>query len=288
MRFLRLIRGGRSIFKKIRITFTLLESSFKLVFFSHQHYFLLCVLLAAIQYIHLKITGLIHHRLTLGVLITELLAGENFFEILWHDAQFTVSANNFFTLLAFIMLLYVEIVLVFFVLSASSLYTFKQQNNSIRKSMYTSLTRWRAICAWGLFELCAQGSSSLLGDVGVLLYFVWHMITIFDVQILSFDHVGVYRVLKKSWQLFKQNFSKVVAFDVIIEGLLIIVGFLLYSISTQYIPSISLVDSENYNDIVIFLILYFMSSVMVFEVVVFTNLYKVIEKNNKNLTSIAP
>ena len=283
MRFLRLLHSGRSIFKKIRIALRLLKSSFKSLFFSEQHYFLFYILLAAIQFIHLKITGLIHHRLTLGVLMTELLAGENFFEILWHDAHFTVSANNFFTLLAFIALLYLEIILVFFVLSAASHYTFKQENNSLRKSMQTSLTHWYAICAWGLFELCAQGSSSLLGYIGVLLYFVWNIITIFDVQILSFDRVNAYHVLKKSWKLFKQNMSGIVALDVIIEGLLMTAAVILYFISRRYMTDISLADSQNYSDIVIFLVLYLMSNVMIFEVVVFTNLYKAIEKKNENL-----
>jgi len=282
MRFLRLMYSGRSIFKKIRIAFTLLNSSFESFFFSHQHYFLLCILLAAIQFIYMKIIGLIHYRLTLGFLIKELLAGENFFEILWHNAHFTISADNFFSLLALTVLLYLEIILILFVLSASSHYTFKQQNNSIRKSLQTSLTHWRAICTWGLLELCTLGSSSLLGDLGGLLYFVWNIITIFDVQILSFDNVSAYGVIKKSWKLFKQNFSKVVVFDIIIEGLLIIAGLILYFISRQHMPSTSIAGLENYSDIIIFLTLYLISSVMVFEVVIFTKLYKTVEKNNKN------
>lgn len=277
MRFLRLIHARYSIFKKVRMGFTLLKSAFKSVFLSHKNYFFLCLMLTTIQFIHLQITGLIHHR-TLGFLMTELLAGENFFEILWHDAQFTLSGNNFLTFLNFITLLYIDIILIFFVLCAVAHYAFKQQNNSIRKSIVTSMTHWYAICGWGLIELGAQGFSSVLGGVGVLLYFAWNIITIFDVQILSFDPVNAYHVLKKSWKLFMQSFSEVVALDVIIEGFLIIIGLVIYTISKQYISGINFAELENYNDLVVFLILYLISSVMIFEVVVFTNLYKAIEK----------
>lgn len=235
-------------------------------------------MLAAIQFIHLKITGLVNPRLTLGVLMTELLAGENFFEILWHDADFTFSGNNFFTFLNFIGLLYIEIILIFFVLCATAHYSFTQQNNSIRKSIQTSLTHCRGICGWGLIELCAQGSTSFLGNVGSILYFVWNLITIFDIQILSFDRFSAYHVLKKSWKLFTQTFSEVVAFDIIIEGFLIVIGLGIYTVSKQYISGISLTGSENYNDIIVFLTLYLISSVMILETVVFTMLYKTIEK----------
>ncbi len=282
VKFLRLIRGGRSIFKRIRIGFTLSKNSFKSVLFDHQHYFLLCILLALIQFMHLKITGVIRSRLTLGVLMTELLSGENFFEILWQDTHFMASTkDSLYTLVAFIALLYLEIVLSLFVLSAAAHYT-AQQSNSIGKSIRTSLTHWRAICVWGLIEVSTQGSSSLLGEAGAVLYFVWNIITIFDVQILSFDHVSAYGVIKKSWRLFKQNFSEVVAFDVIIEGLIISMGFILYSIFKHYIPSTGLGESENYSNVIILLILYLISSVMILEVVVFTNLYRAIEKVSKH------
>ena len=280
MRFLRLIRARYSLFKRLRIGFTLLTSSFKLVFFSHQNYIFFSVFLAVIQFMHLKVTGFIHHRLTLGILITELLAGENFFEILWHNAHFTFSVNNFFTLVAFIALLYLKIILIFFILSAACQYTFKQKNNSIPKSIKASLSHWRGICVWALFELFAQGFSSLVGDIGALLYFTWNIVTIFDIQLLTFEPVGAYQILKKTWGLFKKNFSEIVALDVIIEGLLVTAGLILYSISRRYMPNISLVESKDYNEIIIFLILYLISSVMIFETVVFTNLYKAIGKND--------
>ena len=276
MRILRLIHAKYSIFKKVRMGFTLLKTAFKSVFLSHKNYLFLCLMLTTIQFIHLQITGIIHHR-TLGFLMTELLAGENFFEILWHDAKFTLSGNNFLTFLKFISLLYLEIILVFFVLCAAAHYAFKQQNNPIRKSIVTSMTHWYAICGWGLIELGAQGLSSVLGGVGALLYFAWNIITIFDVQILSFDTVNAYHVLKKSWKLFLQSFSEVVTLDVIIEGFIVIIGLVIYAISKQYISGINFTELEN-NDLVVFLILYLISSVMIFEVVVFTNLYKTIEK----------
>lgn len=278
MRFLHLLRARHVIFKKIRIGFTLSKSSFKSVFFSHQRYLILCLLLAAVQFIHLKITGLIHHRLTVGLLMTELLAGENFFEILWHDAHFTLSSTNFLKFFNFVGFLYLEIILIFFVLCAAAYYTLKQGSslwNSLRKSM----SRWQAICGWGLIELCAQGLSLHLGNIGALLYFAWNIITIFDVQILAFDHLNAYQILKKSWGLFKNTFSEVVAFDVIIEGLLILIGIGIYFISEQYIAGINLAEFQNYNDFVVFLILYLISSIMLLEVVIFTNLYKVNEKN---------
>lgn len=278
MRFLHLLRARHVIFKKIRIGFTLSKSSFKSVFFSHQRYLILCLLLAAVQFIHLKITGLIHHRLTVGLLMTELLAGENFFEILWHDAHFTLSSTNFLKFFNFVGFLYLEIILIFFVLCAAAYYTLKQGSslwNSLRKSM----SRWQAICGWGLIELCAQGLSSPLGNIGALLYFAWNIITIFDVQILAFDHLNAYQILKKSWGLFKNTFSEVVALDVIIEGLLILIGIGIYFISEQYIAGINLAEFQNYNDFVVFLILYLISSIMLLEVVIFTNLYKVNEKN---------
>lgn len=278
MRFLHLLRARHVIFKKIRIGFTLSKSSFKSVFFSHQRYLILCLLLAAVQFIHLKITGLIHHRLTVGLLMTELLAGENFFEILWHDAHFTLSSTNFLKFFNFVGFLYLEIILIFFILCAAAYYTLKQGSslwNSLRKSM----SRWQAICGWGLIELCAQGLSSHLGNIGALLYFAWNIITIFDVQILAFDHLNAYQILKKSWGLFKNTFSEVVAFDVIIEGLLILIGIGIYFISEQYIAGINLAEFQNYNDFVVFLILYLISSIMLLEVVIFTNLYKVNEKN---------
>lgn len=240
-------------------------------------------MLTAIQFIHLKIAGLIHYRLTPGVLITELLAGENFFEIFRHDAHFTLSGNNFFTYLNFVVFLYIEIVLIFFVLCATAYYALEQPNNSIQKSTQASLSHWRGICVWGFIELGAQGSSSFLGSVGTLLYFAWNLITIFDIQILSFDRFSAYHVLKKSWKLFIQTFSEVVALDIIIEGFLLLIGLGIYTVSKQYILGTGLADSENYNDIVVFLILYLISSVMIFEAVVFTKLYKKIEKNDKNL-----
>jgi hypothetical protein len=229
----------------------------------------------------LKITGLIHYRLTPGVLITELLAGENFFEILWHEGRFILSGNTSFTFIKFVIFLYIEIVLIFFVLCATAHYTLKQ-SNSIRKSTLASLSHWRGICVWGLIELFAQGSSSFLGSVGTLLYFAWNLMTIFDIQILSFDRFSVYHMLKKSWKLFTQTFSEIVALDIIIEGFLIIIGLGIYIVSKQYISGISIIGTENYNDIVVFLILYLISSVMIFEAVVFTKLYKKIEID-KNL-----
>jgi hypothetical protein len=287
VRFLRLIGSRYSRFKKIRIGYTLLKSSVKSVLFSHQHFLLLSIILATIQLIHFKVTGLIHRRLTLSVLMTELLGGKNFFEILWHEASFIPSSNNFFTLFTYIVLIYIEIILIFFVLCSAAHYTHMEHDNSILKSMQKSVRHWRVICEWAFIELCAQGFSSLLAEVGALLYFTWNIITIFDVQILSFDDVSPYGVLKKSLRLFKQSFSEVVALDVIIEGLLITIGLAIYTVSEEYLGSASIDPTWlDYNSMLIFLILYLMSSVIIFEVVLFTKLYKTIEKNQKSLASI--
>lgn len=239
-------------------------------------------MLATIQFMYFKLMGLIFRQLTPSVLMTELLAGENFFEILWHDAYYVISSNNFFTLIKFIALIYFEMILIFFVLCASADYSYRQQNyfNSKYKSIKISFQHWRIICAWGFIELCTQGFSSLFGTIGALFYLAWNLITIFDVQILIFEHVSVGQIIKKSWQLFKKTFRQVIAFDVIIEGLLIIFAFILYIATKQYITNFPIPEAVNYNGILIFLILYLISSVMILEVVVFTGFYQKIKKSN--------
>lgn len=283
MRFLRTMTGVSLIFKRFRIGFTLIRNSFKAVFLSHQHYFLFCILLALIQFIHLKIMGVIHHRFTLSAIMTELLTGESFFEILGHNSQISISKNSL-VFLEFITLLYLEIILVLLILCMSAYYSFNANNHSksIRESIRKSFSHWRLICAWGSIELCAQAASALSGEIGGLVYFVWNLVTIFDIQILVIEHVGVWQILKKSWQLFKKNFREIVVLDIIIEGALIISGFMIFTWAKKYISDFHFVGLVNYNDPLVFLILYVISSAMVLEVVVFTSFYKELKKRATN------
>lgn len=79
---IRILKVGRLGFlKKVRIAFSLLRLSIKAVIFEHQRYFLFCLIFTLVQFATLFFTGFIDAKLRLSLLISESLAGLNFFEI---------------------------------------------------------------------------------------------------------------------------------------------------------------------------------------------------------------
>lgn len=270
------LRFGRFSVKKLRIAFSLLRVSIKAVFFDHHRYFVYCFLLTLIQFITLLSTGFIHSKLRLSVLISESMAGLNFFEILFES----VSHVNVTQILFLVLLLFFELFLIYFVCSAVSCYARVQWNGeqaSIAYSFKRAAKKLGKLGGYALLETVILFLCALLGVVGNMIYFGWQLLTVFNIQFISFEPVSVLGALYRSAQFFLKNVTQALSIDALIELALVLSMSIVYYFSQQSLLEPIKSVSENY--FITFFLLYLLSVLYVLENVTFTLLYVEIKEN---------
>lgn len=274
IKFLRIGRLG--LIKKFRIAFSLLRLSTKAVFFEHHRYFIFCILLTLIQFITFASTGFIHSKLRLSLMLSESLAGLNFFEILFESANQIKTAQ----ILMLALLLVLELFLIYIICSAVSWFIKEKLNHSqqsILSSFAFAVKKSRQLIMYALLETVVLFVCALFDGIGSVFYFAWQLLTIFNIQFITFESVAVFSAIWHSAYYFLKNSMEVLSIDVLIELALIITVSGIYYFSQQSLVQPIKALSENY--LIAFCLLYLVSILYVLEAVTFSLLYLDMKKN---------
>lgn len=274
IKFLRIGRLG--LIKKLRIAFSLLRLSIKAVFFEHHRYFIFCILLTFIQFITLFSTGFVHSKLRLSLMISESLAGLNLFEILFE----LVNQIKWTQILMLGLLLVLELFLIYIICSAVSWFAkekFKHSQQSIGNSFRVAGKKSKQWALYAVLETVVLFLCALLGGIGSLLYFAWQLLTIFNIQLITFESVTVFGAIWRSAYYFMKNCMEVISIDALIELVLIVTISGIYYFSQQSLAEPIKTLSENY--LIAFCLLYLISILYVLEAVTFSLLYLDMKKD---------
>ncbi|GMU18880.1 MAG: hypothetical protein AMXMBFR12_00720 [Candidatus Babeliales bacterium] len=273
---IRLWRIGKfGFFKRFRLAGTLLKASVSLVFFQHYRYFIFCFLLSLVQFLTFVATGFIHSKLKISLIVSELLAGLNFFEILFESinnikpAQLGMGA----------IILCIELFFIFCINSAVAWYSLQhteQKKIECKQYYHLFLTIWPSLAWYALIETAVLFITALMGWVGSILYFLWQWGTIFMIQIITFEKENGLQAIKKSFNNFTKNIAHVVSIDILYESVLIAGAFLLYFITQQTIAKPMGLAKLSYGASIV--LLYLLSILYVLETVTFTLLYMKLKK----------
>lgn len=270
IRFLKIGRFG--LLKKIRIGVSLLRLSIKSVFFEHNRYFIYCSLLAVVQFIILLSTGFVHSKLRLSLMITESLAGLNFFEVLFESVNQIKNAQ----VLLLGLLLCIELFFIYSIYSAVSWFI-KERPRSILKSFIVAAKKSKQLACYALLETIILLICALLGGIGNLIYFGWQFLTVFNIQLITFESVTFLNATVRSTRYFLKNFAQVLSIDALLEFTIIVIMSSVYYFSQKPLLEPIKTISENY--FVAFFLLYLLSILYVLETVTFTLLYIAIKEN---------
>lgn len=270
---MRILRIGRFRFlKRLRISFSLIKTSLKLIFFEHYKYLIFCVLLSATQFLAFMATGFIHSRLKISLLISESLAGLNFFEILFDSVPSITSGK----LMSMAFILWAELFIVYALCSAISYYTMYHEVR-VFESFKIIRFKWKQLLFFALFETVMLFFCALLGFIGDIIYFLWQWITIFTIQLITFEPISVIGSIKKSLSYFKKNLVYIVGIDSVFElGLIALAGVLYYAPGKALSEPVALA-LQNYGAALV--LLYVISIVYVIETITFTLFYKVLRSD---------
>lgn len=276
IRFLRI--GKFRFLKRFRMAVVLIKGAFNVVFFEHYHYFVFCLALALVQFIAFSFTGLIHSKLKLSFLLSESLSGLNYFEILFES----IWNLNTPQLLTAAILLFIQLFLIFIISSATSYYVMQKLNHekqSIKKSFLNALNKIRPLGIFACLEVIIMLLCAFLGIAGSIAYFLWQLLTVFNIQIITFESINILAVFLKSLRYFKTNITNILSIDIALELFLIamaLFGYFFYQ--KTIVEPISLL-ADNYA--IAILILYVMATVNLIEVVAFTFFYNIINKGTR-------
>lgn len=263
-------------FKNFRIGLTLLISGFKVLLFKHARYFIFCLLLTVIQLSKFLLTGFINPKISLSTLISESLAGLNFFEILFMYLPSSKVSDILMQVLFGFLLLLTELFLILLMSGAACLYTnsiIEQKDFSIGSSFDYSLKKSKKWLYLALFDAIILFSCALVGVAGNILYFLWEACTAFTIPILIFEHISVSSAIKKSFLYLSKNISRIFEIDAILELILIILGILIYYIYEQFITA-QVTFLNKFPWIILLVIMYGMAVVYLVQIITFTKLYR--------------
>lgn len=283
---MKLIFFGRHVrlYKKARISFTIVYNAIQIVFFEHRKFFLFCLFLSFIQLTKLFFVSFMHKHFTLGFQLQEILSGTNVFELLWqHFSPFALST---FYMFVFSFFEYAALGLVGCVLiycTYRRFLSYEQAHVKIpspRFEPFIALLKNKAplICLFAFLQTCICLVTALVGPAGNILLFVWELITVFCLQIITFENISMFDVLKKSFSYFRKNMANVVSADILFELFFVVIGFLLYHFSRVHM--IDYLGSLLHNYVLIAFIMYGISLVWVIEILTFTQVYYLIKKLN--------
>jgi hypothetical protein len=274
IKFLRI--GPFGLIKKIRIAFSLLRLSTKAVFFEHHRYFIFCILLTLIQFVTFISTGFIHSKLRLSLMLSESLAGLNFFEILFESVNQIKTAQ----ILMLALLLVLELFLIYIICSAVSWFIKEKLNHSqqsILSSFAFAVKKSKQLIMYALLQTVVLFVCALFDGIGNVFYFAWQLLTIFNIQFITFESVTVFSAIWRSAYYFMKNFMEVLSIDALIDLALIITVSGIYYFSQQSLVQPIKALSENY--LIAFCLLYLVSILYVLEAVTFSLLYLEMKKN---------
>ncbi len=272
---LRMLKFGRfNFFKSFRIAITLLKNASKVAVFEHKHYFIFCLSLTILQFITFFLIGHLNVRLKLSAILSEYLAGLNLFEIITESSPINTSQTIFMTLL-----LWVELFLMFIISSAVAYYAFQKytkQNQSYSKSFRNAFGRSKYFIIYAGIEVIVLFICYKFAILGNLMYFIWQLSTVFLIPIITFESLNLKEALFKSFNYFKANLTNIISMDLGIELLFIVFALIGYFLYQKIViePMQSMAD----NYVISFIILYFVSTVSIIEVIAFTLLYKMIQE----------
>jgi len=269
--------GGFKFFRSIRIIIALLKSTISVMLFEHHHYFVFCLALSAIQFTMYLFSGLLHSQLKLSTLLSASLAGFNYFEILI-DSVSTLSAQQ---LLLDAALLFIQLLGIYLISSATAYYAMqsvKKEKQSIKESFLNASSKIKLLSLYAGLEVVITATCALMGLVGSLFYFIWQIIMVFKIQVITFEQSSFVGVFIKSIRSFKSNIANILGIDLIFEGSLIFIAFIGYFFYQKVIVEPVNLIADNYA--IALIITYMLAAVTLVEVIVFTFLYQIITKHS--------
>lgn len=267
------------LFKSFRVGLVLLYGAISAIFFEHDRYFIFCASLTLIQFLTFTAVGIINPKLLYSILITETLSGFNFFDILFAYVPFSVTITKIGKICLDALILINNLFLGYLVSCAVIHYTWLRHtgNATARFAFKYACTKLNLLFHLAVLETCVIFFMALIGAWGNLFYFIWQMIMVFAIQIITFQDIKISAVVKKSAHFFFKNVKNILGVGTVLNFVIITAAILLYYFYSRAIFA-PIKDITNYSYLGIFIILYLLSVLYMIQIITFTNFYSIITK----------
>ncbi|HZW61663.1 MAG TPA: hypothetical protein VFF04_05560, partial [Candidatus Babeliales bacterium] len=267
------------LFKTFRVGIVLFYGASRAIFFEHHRYFIFCILLTLIQFMTFTMVGVINPKLLYSILITETLSGLNFFDILFTYIPFSFTCERIGKLFLDALILISNLFMAYFVACAAAYYIWLRTtaNATAKFGFKHAYIKINQLFYLALLESGVVFLTALIGAWGNVLYFIWQLLMIFAIQLITFEDLRLMSVIKKSVHFFTNNIKNILGIDTLINFILIMSAVLLYYFYSSFIFA-PIKTAVKYNYWLLLVILYILSVVYMLQLIAITNFFSIITK----------
>ena len=162
-------------------------------------------------------------------------------------------------------------------ISYSAKATAKGQTLAVAESFKNAAYKTPQLFGYSVLETIILFLCALTGVIGNVVYFGWRLLTILNIQYISFESNTIWSALYCSAASFLKNIVQAISIDALLELILIVAMSVIYYFSQQSLFEPIKSVSDNY--VVAFFLVYLLSILYLVENVTFTLLYIEIKKN---------